>query len=141
MSKLLLFVYLYEDQLLVLLQVQGCIDVSRDSLHLFGVAVVECEPCVPPHFTACVQKKFKHLVLRGDSCRAETLHKLSCTEKINQSTFKKIGLVGSLRVDGSVQVSREFPPQSVDLYRCVMAQVCDGPDMFTTESKSFIPWT
>lgn len=45
--------YLNEDQLFVLLQVQSCIDIRRNPFQLFGVAVVQLEPGVPPHSVSC----------------------------------------------------------------------------------------
>ncbi len=56
-------------------------------------------------------------------------------------TFEEVGLVGSWRVHSSIQVSREFPPQPIDPYWCVVSQVRDGPHVITAESKGFPPWT
>lgn len=44
--------YLDKDQLLVLLQVQGCVNIRRDPFHLFGVAIVQHKPGILPHFIA-----------------------------------------------------------------------------------------
>lgn len=50
--------YLNEDDLLVPLQVQGCIHVGGDPLQLLGVAVVQQEPGVPPHSASCHHTQF-----------------------------------------------------------------------------------
>lgn len=45
--------YLEEENLFVLLKVQGSVDVIWDSGQLFGVAEVEPEVCVAPNFITC----------------------------------------------------------------------------------------
>lgn len=58
-------IYLNKDQLLVQIQVEGCIDVRGNLRHVFRVAVVKHEPRVPPHFTACDHRQVQTFIIWG----------------------------------------------------------------------------
>lgn len=132
-----MFWYLDKDQLLVLLQVQGCIDIRGDPFHLLGVSIVQHKHCILPHFIAWNREKNTPLS-SGLTAGEQDVY----TQVMdNRCTFKKVGFVGSLRVHSSIQVSGESSPQLVNLYWFVVSHIRDRPHVITTESEGFPPWT
>lgn len=115
--------YFEKQQLLVLGEVQGWVDVCREVGQRFGETRVQFEACVSPHFITC-EKTFskENTITYWNKWRCRCCASSNC-----DSTFQEVGLPGPLRVNGCVDVSWQLLPQSRDVNGRVVAGAGQRP--------------
>lgn len=118
-----------EEQLLVFIEVQGCIYVSRDVGQAFREAAVKLEVGVSPHFVP-----FDKPCGMKDKRACSNPATVPTTLWNTSSTFKKIGLSSPLGVHSGVETPRQLLPERRDQDRRVVAKIRHGPHMLTTEN-------